>query len=113
METTEWTIPDLLQLSGGYWSTCALHAAVKLELFGVLDGIARSAPEVAQLRQTDPRATGMLLDALSALGLLEKRHDTYIATPFCRTVSFQNVSRLSGAYYHAPPPSYAGVGKAG
>lgn len=94
MKTTEWTIPDLLQLSGGYWSTCALHAAVKLGLFGVLDGIAHSAPEVAQLRQTDPRATGMLLDALSALGLLEKRHDTYIATPFAA----QYLSKTSPGY---------------
>lgn len=82
METTEWTVPDLLQLSGGYWSTCALHAAVKLELFGALDGTPRSALEVAQLRHTDPRATGMLLDALSALGLLEKEGSAYIATPF-------------------------------
>lgn len=82
MATTEWTIPDLLQLSGGYWSTCALHAAVKLDVFGVLDGTARSAAEVAQLQQTDPRATAMLLDALSALDLLEKQDDTYSATPF-------------------------------
>lgn len=82
METTEWTVPDLLQMSGGYWSTCALHAAVKLELFGALDGVARSAAEVAQLRQTDARATGMLLDALSALRLLDKYENKYIATPF-------------------------------
>ena len=37
MSTTEWTIPDLLQLSGGYWSTCALHAGVKLDIFSVLE----------------------------------------------------------------------------
>jgi hypothetical protein len=82
METTEWTIPDLLQLSGGYWSTCALHAAVKLEFFDILDSTAKSAQEIAQLRLTDPRATGMLFDSLSALGLLEKRLDTYKTTPF-------------------------------
>ncbi|MDD2309322.1 MAG: methyltransferase [Desulfuromonadaceae bacterium] len=94
METTEWTIPDLLQLSGGYWGTCALHAAVKLEVFDALVGTARSAVEIAQLRQTDPRATGMLLDALSALALLEKRDDTYIATPFAAN----HLSKTSPGY---------------
>jgi len=47
--TKEWTIPDLLQLSGGYWSTCALHAGVKLDIFSIVEGTARTAPEVAQL----------------------------------------------------------------
>jgi hypothetical protein len=82
MESTEWTIPDLLQMAGGYWSTCALHAAVKLDLFSILDGCAWNAADVARLRHTNPRATGMLLDALTALGLLEKREDHYAVTPF-------------------------------
>lgn len=82
MATTEWTIPDLLQLSGGYWSTCALHAGVRLDIFSVLDGTARTAAEVAQLRELNPRATAMLLDALAALGLLEKLADRYVATLF-------------------------------
>jgi SAM-dependent methyltransferase len=94
METTVWTIPDLLQLSGGYWSTCALHAGVKLDLFSVLDGTARTAAEVAQMRRTNPRATGMLLDALSALGFLEKRGNTYVATLFAAT----NLSKTSSGY---------------
>ena len=77
MTATEWTIPDLLQLSGGYWSACALHAGVKLDIFSALDGTARTAEEVAQLRNANPRATGMLLDALSAIGLLEKQNNSY------------------------------------
>jgi len=82
MATTEWTIPDLLQLSGGYWSACALHAGVKLDIFSVLDSSALTAAEVAQLRGTNPRGTGMLLDALSAIGLLEKVGNTFVDTPF-------------------------------
>lgn len=82
MTTPEWTIPDLLQLSGGYWSVCALHAGVKLDIFTALDDATRTAAEIALLRTTDPRATGMLLDALSSLGLLEKRGDRYGNTPF-------------------------------
>ncbi len=94
MATTEWTIPDLLQLSGGYWSTCALHAGVKLDIFTVLDGTALTAADVAQLRDIDPRATGMLLDALSSLGLLEKRGNTFAATPFAA----QNLSKNDPRY---------------
>ncbi len=94
MNTTKWTIPDLLQLSGGYWSTCALHAAVKLDIFSVLDGAARSAVEVAELRHLNPRATAMLLDALTSIGLLEKQHSNYIATMFSAT----NLSKASSGY---------------
>jgi hypothetical protein len=94
MATTEWTIPDLLQLSGGYWSTCALHAGVRLDIFSVLDDIPRTAAEVAQLRNSDPRGTAMLLDALTSLDLLEKRDDTYLATPFAAV----HLSRTSPAY---------------
>ena len=94
MTTPEWTLPDLLQLSGGYWSTCALHAGVKLDIFSALDGAALTAREVAQLSGTNPRAVGMLLDALSALGLLEKQVNSYSATPFAS----QNLSKKSAGY---------------
>lgn len=82
MAMTTWTIPDILQLSGGYWSSCALHAGVKLDLFTALDGAARTADEVAALCSTNPRATAMLLDSLTAIGLLEKTAETYSNTPF-------------------------------
>jgi SAM-dependent methyltransferase len=82
MNTSDWTIPDLLQLTGGYWNTCALHAGVKLDVFSVLESAPKSAAEVAEIRTCDPRAMAMLLDALTSLGLLEKRGATYVATPF-------------------------------
>jgi hypothetical protein len=94
MSTTEWTVPDLLQLSGGYWSTCALHSGVKLDLFTVLDGHPRSAEEVAQLRGTHPRGTAMLLDALVSLALLEKLDTSYVSTPFAAV----NLSKYSPEY---------------
>lgn len=94
MTTNEWTIPDLLQLSGGYWSTCALHAGVKLDIFSALDGSPRTAAEVAQLRVSDPRGTAMLLDALTSLALLEKQGECYICTPFAA----HNLSKASPGY---------------
>lgn len=110
METTTWTVPDLIQMSGGYWNACALHAAVKLDIFSNLDGVALTAGEIAQRRKTDPRATGMLLDALSGLGLLEKNGSTYTNSLF----SEQNLSKASPTYmghilmhHHHLMPSWA------
>jgi len=92
--STEWTIPELLQLSGGYWSVCALHAGVKLDLFTVLEAAPLSAAEVAQLRSCDPRACAMLLDALTSLALLEKHDRSYVCTPFAAA----NLSKSSPGY---------------
>ncbi|HIJ97392.1 MAG TPA: methyltransferase domain-containing protein [Desulfuromonadales bacterium] len=106
-ETNNWTIPDLLQIAGGYWSTCALHTAVKLDVFSSLDSDARSAADVARLLNTDPRATGMLLDALAALGLLEKRGEIYVATPFAAQHLSKNAPGYLGHiimhHYHLMP----------
>ena len=94
MVATEWSIADLLQLSGGYWSSCVLHTGVNLDIFSILGGTARTAEEVAQLRNTHPRGTTMLLDALTSLVLLEKRDNTYVSTPFAT----EYLSRTSPAY---------------
>lgn len=77
-----WTPATLLELSGGYWSTCALHAGVKLDLFTPLTGQVVNARTLAGIRGLDVRALAMLLDALTALKLLEKEVDVYGATPF-------------------------------
>ncbi|MDD2850627.1 MAG: methyltransferase [Desulfuromonadaceae bacterium] len=82
MNASEWTISGLLQLSGGYWSTCALHAGVKLDIFSLLESRSMTAHAIAQQCNCDQRATTMLLDALSALGLLKKSDSEYEAIPF-------------------------------
>jgi len=94
MATTEWTIPDLLQLSGGYWSTCALHAGVKHGIFTQLDGTPRTAEEVAQLSNCNARGIAMLLDALTSLTLLKKCDNTYVSTQFTAS----NLSKNSPGY---------------
>jgi hypothetical protein len=82
MSSSSWTPADLLQLSGGYWSACALHAGVKLDVFTPLAEHPLTAQAVAEILKTDPRGLSMLLNALSAIGLLDKSGDTYAATPF-------------------------------
>lgn len=94
MATTEWSVPDLLQMSGAYWSTCALHAGVKLDIFSVLEDTPLTAEEVACQLNCDPRGTAMLLDALTSLLLLEKRDKSYVASAFAA----RHLSRTSPSY---------------
>lgn len=82
METKSWTPAQLLELSGGYWSACALHAGVKLDLFTPLVDLALDANEMAGRTGCDPRGIAMLLDATSALGLLVKSGERYALSPF-------------------------------
>lgn len=94
MEPRQWTPATLLETSGGYWSACAIHAGVKLDLFTHLVDRDSEAADLANLLSIDPRGLGMLLDALSALGLLEKSDSIYRATDFAA----QFLSKSSPAY---------------
>jgi hypothetical protein len=82
MDKTLWTPADLLQLSGGYWSACALHASVRLDIFTPLVERSLTAEELAGILESDVRGTRMLLNALTALELTEKIGDKYASTPF-------------------------------
>jgi SAM-dependent methyltransferase len=81
-ETTPWTVPELLLLSGGYWATCALHAAVRLDVFSPLTDHPQTAAALAARLRTDPRGTRRLLETLAALGLVTREADNWSATPF-------------------------------
>lgn len=94
MEQKHWTPADLLQLSGGYWNACALHAGVKLDLFTPLAERTLTAADLAGRLKTDPRGLAMLLTALAAMRLLEKWGDSYDATPFAA----EFLSRTSPKY---------------
>lgn len=87
-------LTDLLQLSAGYWSTCALHAGVKLDLFTHLAEQPLSSAELAERIDADRRGLEMLLNALVALQLLHKEQDRYRAT----SCSAQYLSRTSDSY---------------
>lgn len=82
MEPEPWTAERLLQTSGSYWATCALHAGVKLDLFSQLETGPATAAELARRLGGDPRGAGMLANALVALGLLSKQGELFANTPF-------------------------------
>lgn len=84
MQNLTWTPPELLKMSGSYWSACALHAGVKLDLFTPLCEVPATAAQLAVRHGLDERGLAMLLDALAALELLDKEGASYRATPFAR-----------------------------
>lgn len=75
------TARTLLEVSNGYWRTCALHAAVKLDLFSCLDEQAAVAADLAQKVGADHAALERLLNALTAMQLLTKNGERYVCTP--------------------------------
>lgn len=80
----EWDVGKLLGISSGYWAGCALQAGVRLDLFSILGDTCYRADDVAGLAGTDSRATGLLLDALTAIGLLVKESGVYSNTKFSK-----------------------------
>ena len=94
MENRPWNPAELLQLSGGYWSACALHAAVKLDVFTPLSQGPLSAERLASLCSCDPRALAMLLNSLAALELVRKSGENYVSPPF----SAKYLARTSSDY---------------
>ncbi|HEY3423757.1 MAG TPA: methyltransferase [Negativicutes bacterium] len=94
MEKKDWNPADLLQFSGGYWSTCALHAGVKLDVFTPLAERQMTALEVSVILKCDCRGLTMLLNALASLNLLIKEGDFYATTTFAT----EFLARTSPAY---------------
>jgi SAM-dependent methyltransferase len=78
----EWNVGRLLDMSSGYWRGCAVQAAVRLKVFSALQEDGAEAAQVARAIGGDVRATGLLLDALAALGLVAKTAGRYANTPF-------------------------------
>ncbi len=80
METIEWNPGKLLEISGSYWKSCTLHAGVKLGIFTLLGDQPRTDYDIAEVLGGDLRGVTVLLNALSALGLLIKKENAYANT---------------------------------
>ena len=75
--TQDWTGESLLELCRSYQRSQPLLAAAELGVFETLAASGKPSSRVADALDTDPRATELLLNALAALGLLDKRGDTF------------------------------------
>lgn len=106
MENT-WNPGRLLELSGYYWKTCALHAAVKLDVFSVLDPTRLSASEVADKCHCSTEGMQRLLNALVAMGLLKKDGQQYAntgsASSFLSRSSDHYIGFMIMHHYHLVP----------
>jgi len=80
MPEESWNPKTLLELSNGYWQTCALHAAVKLDLFSPLSEQAWRVDELAEKVGADHDGLERLLVALVAMGLLIRKDDHFTCT---------------------------------
>jgi predicted O-methyltransferase YrrM len=69
----------LREVADGYQNACILQAAAELDIFTVLlqGGNRLTAEELSAALQTNCRATGMLLDALTAADFLHKKDKHY------------------------------------
>ena len=75
--SSEWSDEKLLKTAGSYWEACTLHAGVKLEVFTEIGDDYVAAEDIARRLGGDVRGVIMLLNALTAMGLLIKKDDYY------------------------------------
>jgi len=87
---------ELAKLASGHVEARAIQVAVSLGVFEALKDGSRDAATIASLLRTDPRATELLLHALVALGLAEKRD------------RFFSLTDVSAAYLLRSSPKYLG-----
>jgi len=86
-------IKSLRKLWGSYWQARVLLTANNLMIFDHLK-TAKTASQVASLTSADPRATEILLDAVTGLGLLKKNKNMY------RNSAIANHLLVSGKPYY-------------
>jgi len=86
----------LLQLGTGFQASKVLLSAVELGVFGALGGGPRTAAELQEGLGLHPRSALDFLDALVALGMLEREGDRYANTP------------TTGAFLDPAAASYVG-----
>lgn len=67
----------ILDKAAGYQEACVIGAAAELDLWTLIGDRSLSAEEIAVTLCANLRATRILLDAVAALGLLEKKDERY------------------------------------
>jgi hypothetical protein len=72
-----WTPEKILKTSGSYWESFTLHAAVKLDVFTLIENNFKNLSKISKKLNADKRAVTMFLNALAAMGLLNKENDCF------------------------------------
>jgi len=87
---------DLAKLASGHAEARAIQVAVSLGIFEALKDSSRDAAAIASLLHTDPSATELLLHALVAPGLLEKRDRLFSLTDISATYLVRSSPKYLG-----------------
>jgi hypothetical protein len=87
---------ELLEISGCFWKTCVLHTAVKLDVFTLIGAKKQSARQIAQKLNGAQRGIERLLDALTAMDLLEKADSSYANTPLSKSSLSKDSAKYMG-----------------
>ncbi len=96
MATRQWNPGDLLEISGFFWKTAVLHAAVKLDVFTVIGDGQLTGDEISRQLNAAQRGVARLLDALVAMELLVKADGKYANTPAGQTLLSKNSAKYIG-----------------
>lgn len=96
MEDREWNAGKILGVSGSYWQAFALHAGVKLGVFTQIGNEEMDAKGISERMDCDLRGIEVLLNALSAMGLLNKKQGKYSNTEAGKSLLIKESPRYIG-----------------
>jgi hypothetical protein len=94
--TRQWNPGDLLEISGFFWKTAVLHAAVKLDVFTVIGDGQLAGDEISRQLNAAQRGVARLLDALVAMELLVKADGKYANSPSAQNFLSKNSAQYIG-----------------
>ncbi len=86
-----WGLPEgmdpmkVMQVASGYWNSCVLHAANRLDIFNLLDGQSKDLDTLTKETDADRRCLGALLSALVSIDFLDRNGDTFMNNEFSQT----------------------------
>ena len=86
-----WGLPEgmdpmkVMRVASGYWNSCVLHAANRLDIFNLLDGQSKDLDTLTKETDADRRCLGALLSALVSMDFLDRDGDTFMNNEFGQT----------------------------
>ena len=87
---------ELLEISGYFWKTCALHAAVKLDVFTAIGDAQLTGKEISKKLSGSQRGVERLLNGLTAMDLLVKTDGKYANSPAGNTFLAKDSAKYIG-----------------
>ncbi len=97
MSNEVWNAERLLRTAGSYWEACTLHTGVSLEVFTRLGDERLTAGDLAAKIGGSVRGAAMLLNALTAMGLLMKYDNRYANTAEGKVLLIKDSPRYCGS----------------